>query len=185
MLRPGPERGPDGAEPAAGRHGGATRGIHPALKFIPYSGVGIRERTRYMTTPPLEGPMRFLVPLCLLLAIAACHSKEVKRYEEYPPRPGDAYVEVWMGTSAPADLANAVPDHKLGRPPRGIKIIGEIRVSKSATWGWAEMMRDAKREAAKMGGDGLILEHDRGSLVSSATITMLVFRFPEEGEKKE
>jgi len=127
--------------------------------------------------------LRILSSICLLLVVAACESKNVTRFEEHPPRPAGSLVEVWMGMSAPGDLANAVPDHRLGRPPKGVKIIGEIDIRKSATWGWSEVVRDAQREARNMGGDGIIIEHSRGSLVTAPKVRILVFRLPEETEK--
>jgi len=129
--------------------------------------------------------VRILLSVCLLTAVAACQSKEIKRYQEFPPRPANTDIEVWMGTSAPADLANSVPDHKLGRPPRGVKVIGEISIDKSTTWGWSEVIEETKRDAREMGGDGIIVEHDRGSLVTTPSVKALVFRFPDSQPTEE
>ena len=48
------------------------------------------------------------------------------------------------------------------------------------TSGWGKVVRDARREARAMGGDGIILQHRSGALMTSHKVTMLVFRLPDE-----
>jgi hypothetical protein len=122
--------------------------------------------------------------IALTLLLVACGTRGVTVHQEYPPRPPGHDVEVWMGTSAPGDLANAVPDAKLGRPPRGIKIIGQIEQSKPTTWGWSGVVADAKDDARKMGGDGIIVEHASGSLFTAQKVMIFVFRNPEPKDPK-
>ncbi|MEN8150048.1 MAG: hypothetical protein ABFS86_09505 [Planctomycetota bacterium] len=124
------------------------------------------------------------VLIALSLLLVACANRGVTVIEEHPPRPNGHYIEAWMGTSAPGDLANSVPDAKLGRPPRGIKIIGQIEQAKPTTWGWSGVVRDARVDAAKMGGDGIIIEHASGSLFTAQKVLILVFRFPDEKPAK-
>ena len=129
--------------------------------------------------------MKIIGLIGLTLLLASCMGRSLTVHEEYPPRPAGHKIEVWMDTSAPGDLANSVRNAKLGMPPSEAMIIGEIEQYKPTTWGWSGVVRDAQIDARKMGGDGIVVTHRSGSLFTSHSVRIFVFRLPDAKARKK
>lgn len=116
--------------------------------------------------------------LGLTLVLAACSSSSVETHAAFDPRPPSWPINVIYGTSMPADIMNSYRAGYLGVPPKKAIPVADLEFEKYVSTGWREVIKEAVQKARSLGGDGILLEHERMSMLGGDTLYVFVFRDP-------
>jgi hypothetical protein len=97
-----------------------------------------------------------LLAMVALVAMVGCTSSDVKRTgDNYPPRPDDWPIGVYMSASAPVELVKAFPHAKRSPPP--YEEIGFGKSDSTIFVAWRRLEAQAKAKARAMGGDAILV----------------------------
>jgi hypothetical protein len=114
--------------------------------------------------------------LGLTLFLAACSSSSVETHASFDPRPPDWPIDVIYGTTMPADIMNSYRAGYLGVPPKNAVPVADLQFEKYVSTGWREVIKDAVQQARSLGGDGILIEHERLSMLGGDRLHVFVFR---------
>ena len=121
----------------------------------------------------------------LLFSPTACNTSDATRVPdvEYPPRPADWPVDVFIHPFAPGLLIDAVGKRREGSGPPDAEVIGDFKVKQvdytsSRKIPLRAAIAAAKLEARGIGGDAIVIREGRAGLDGSE-LQGEILRYPE------
>lgn len=107
---------------------------------------------------------RMAICFVVLLSIILCTGCVSSDYmpvgsATFPPRPKKHIIDVYLSQDAPVRIHQELTDSKpIESVPRSALEIGRIDTEGSADASWKAVIKDAKKKARQLGGDGIVIK---------------------------